>query len=514
MHELKEQCQVVHYVPVTVVWFKRDLRISDHPALDSAIKSDLPVICLFNLEPERIQRDDVDSIHIEWELDCLRKLQRSLESIGGKLLFHYGRAVDRLEQLHTDYHIDHLYSSEETGLQWSWDRDKDVAKWSKSSGVEFTEFPTNGVIRGLKSRDHWKALRDHRVDAPLVNTPVQMKAPDGLQSDTVPLLSELGIPSRSLTDRPEPGEKAALAVLFSFLDGRGRTYRKSMSSPLLGKEACSRLSPYIAVGCISIRQILHHTRRKLAKVKKHPRSADNRGWTTSLSSFQSRLAWHCHFIQRLEHEATMDSIALNPELDEQLERIFDQEKFDAWAYGFTGWPFFDACMRSLIATGWINFRMRAMLQSVASYTLWLPWRETGMHMARMFLDYEPGIHWSQIHMQSGVTGINSIRAYSVEKQAMDHDPTGEFIRTWVKELRDVPEQYIHHPWRMTEEQQKTFSCRIGKDYPAPIVDEKESRKEGISAAYGAKGHPAAKTRATQVYLIHGSRKRQQSARRS
>ena len=100
----------------------------------------------------------------------------------------------------------------------------------------------------------------------------------------------------------------------------------------------------------------------------------------------------------------MDEIAINPELDELLNRQLDQRKFIAWRDGKTGWPFFDACMRYLTATGWINFRMRAMLQSVASYTLWLPWQATGTHLANLFMDYEPGIHWSQAQNAIGRDG--------------------------------------------------------------------------------------------------------------
>ena len=203
----------------------------------------------------------------------------------------------------------------------------------------------------------------------------------------------------------------------------------------------------------------------------------------------------------------MDEIAINPELDGHLERSHDEERYQAWADGQTGWPFFDACMRSLTATGWINFRMRAMLQSVASYTLWLPWQDTGMHLARLFLDYEPGIHWSQVHMQSGVTGINSVRAYSVRKQSEDQDPEGNFIREWVPELTSVPAEFIHEPWLMTQEQQVLYTCEIGTDYPAPIVDEKTSRKEGVSKSYSAKSKPDVKKRSILVYEVHGSRKR-------
>ncbi len=494
-------------VAVSVVWFKRDLRISDNQALSTAVSTGLPIICLFNLEPERINRDDTDGIHIEWELDCLEELRKSLESIGGKLLFHHGSVVDELSRIHQQFDITSVFSHEETGLQWSWERDKQVAVWCENNNVEFNEFATNGIVRKLKSRDNWKKLRDSRVTSEIIETPKKIDSPSGLESSIIPTLLELEIRARQLKDRLIPGEKAAFAVLFSFLDERGRDYRKGMSSPITGRDMCSRLSPYISAGCISIKQIFYHTRRKQKKVKLDPRSKENRGWTSSLSSFQSRLAWHCHFVQRLELEATMDTIALNPELDDELQRQFDQQRFVAWSEGNTGWPFFDACMRSLIATGWINFRMRAMLQSVASYTLWLPWQITGNHLARCFLDYEPGIHWSQVHMQSGVTGINSVRAYSVRKQSEDQDPEGMFIRQWVPELSGVPTEFIHEPWLMSNEQQLEFNCVIGKDYPEPIVDEKLTRKEGVSKSYSAKSKAHVKQRSKLVYELHGSRKK-------
>ena len=183
----------------------------------------------------------------------------------------------------------------------------------------------------------------------------------------------------------------------------------------------------------------------------------------NLNAFSSRVLWRCHFIQRLEVEATQNYISLNPELDSKINRILDKDKFDAWKFGKTGWPFFDACMRSLTATGWINFRMRAMIQSVAAYTLWLPWKETGNHLANLFIDYEPGIHWSQVNMQSGITGINAVRAYSIIKQSTDHDLEGEFIRKWVPELKAVPNSFIHEPWLMSEETQEKVGVNIGFD---------------------------------------------------
>ena len=492
---------------VSLVWLRRDLRLADNPALAQAKADGRPILFLFHLDSERLERHDVDGIHVQWELDCLDNLREEVEGKGGVVLFRFGQILDSLNELHDHYNIHTIYGNEESGLQWSWNRDKSVATWCNENDVQFEEFPSNGVIRRLRSRDDWKALRDRRIDSSLVEAPLRIRAPENAQSDEIPSASELGFEVRELQQRPAPGESAAMDTLFSFLDERGRGYRKGMSSPISGEIMCSRLSPYLSTGCISIRQIFYHTKRKQRRIKTNPRSAENRGWSGSLSSFQSRLAWHCHFMQRLEAEATLDEQSMNPELDALLERPFDEEKFRAWSEGTTGWPFFDACMRYLRATGWINFRMRAMLQSVASYTLWLPWRSSGAHLARQFLDYEPGIHWSQIQMQSGVTGINSVRAYSILKQSQDQDPEGEFIKRWVPELKDVPSEHIHEPWLMSDEEQREASCIIGTDYPEPIVDEKETRKEGISQAYKAKADAEAKRRSKLVYLVHGSRKR-------
>ena len=119
----------------------------------------------------------------------------------------------------------------------------------------------------------------------------------------------------------------------------------------------------------------------------------------------------------------------------------------------------------MLHTGWINFRMRAMLASFAAYNLWLDWRLYAPHLGRCFLDYEPGIHYPQLQMQAGVTGINALRVYSVTKQAKDHDPTGEFIKAWVPELRNVPVKYIHEPWMMPQHVQSTVGVLV-VPYPA------------------------------------------------
>ena len=491
---------------IEVVWFKRDLRTLDNPPLSDASSSGLPVLCLFLVEPQRLTQPDCDPIHIEWELDCAYELRKKLEMMGANLHIIHNDALEAIQDIHTKYTISRIRSHEETGTEWSFDRDKRVSKWCSENKVDWIEYPNNGVIRGMKGRDKWKTSRDRRMGLDLLSSPKKIVGLQSAPSNVT--LKSIGMSRRPIIHRPKPGQDAAIDVLRSFLSSRGESYRWSMSSPSLAVDHCSRLAPYFSTGCISIRRVVQTTSSKMRLLKEARSRGENvGGWLQSLSSFQSRLAWHCHFIQKLEMEPTLDIRAQNPLIDRSMNRQMDEERFRAWSEGKTGWPFFDACMRSLIATGWINFRMRAMMMSAASYNLWLPWRETGLHLARQFLDYEPGIHWSQVGMQSGTTGINTVRAYSVIKQGRDHDPKGSFIRNWVLELGNVPDEYIHEPWKMPEALQNELDCVIGKNYPAPILEEASARKEGVKRTYAARSSDETRDASKKVYQKHGSRRR-------
>jgi deoxyribodipyrimidine photo-lyase len=226
-----------------------------------------------------------------------------------------------------------------------------------------------------------------------------------------------------------------------------------------------------------------------------------------MAAFEGRLHWHCHFIQKLESEPRIEWENLQRATEGLRPEPGDPERLGAWMRGETGWPFVDACMRYLAHNGWINFRMRAMLMSVASYQLWLPWREPGLHLARRFLDYEPGIHWPQVQMQSGTTGINTLRIYNPQKQSMDQDPEGRFIRTWVPELAPVATDWIHSPWRMPEAEQRRCGVRIGRDYPVPLVDHQAAAREARQRIQQARRAADARAESNGIYRRHGSRKR-------
>ena len=220
-------------------------------------------------------------------------------------------------------------------------------------------------------------------------------------------------------------------------------------------------------------------------------------WLRALQAFSGRLRWHCHFIQKLEDEPALEFDNLHPAYNGLREAGAGSAHFEAWASGKTGFPMVDACMRALQETGWINFRMRAMLMSFASYHLWLHWRDTGLHLARLFVDYEPGIHYSQCQMQSGTTGINTIRIYNPIKQGIDHDPDAAFIKRWVPELADVSAAQIHTPASLQG---------LPVAYPQPIVDEASARRMAADKIYSIRQDDGHAVVAQRIVQKHGSRK--------
>ncbi len=494
---------------VQIVWFCRDLRTTDHGPLAAAVASGLPCLYLYVYEPEQLQAEDFSTAHFEFLNRCLAELDDRLRQLGARLTLRHGRLPDVFEALHREYGIIEIHSHEETGNWLSYQRDRRVRAWARGAGVRLTEHACNGVVRRLSDRDAWSGIWKQRMRATLIPEPARVPQSPDIASLAPLTVQQAGLAPLSHPSQQTGGRTQGLAWLQSFLETRGLHYRSEMSSPLTAAESCSRISPYLAFGCLSVREAVQAGRETLWRLRTRQQQGESldAAWFQSLASFESRLAWRCHFIQKLEDEPAIEFRNVNPAFDGLRENEFRPDLFHAWCESRTGYPMVDACMRFLQAGGWLNFRMRAMLMSFAAYHLWLHWRQPSLFLARLFLDYEPGIHYCQCQMQSGVTGINAIRIYSPARQAADQDPQGEFIRRWVPELDGVPDEWIAEPHRMSRLQQDLFGCRIGRDYPLPIVHHETAFRSAQARIFAARSTVLARQQSASVYQKHGSRRR-------
>lgn len=455
----------------TVVhWFRRDLRVSDNTSLFRAARDGDRVLPLFLLDDHYAADPNVGPARLRFLRESLEDLERSLADLGSRLVVRAGPAARALPALVAEVGASAVYANFEIG-PYPERRDREAGEALEAVGAKLVLFPDallvepDAIGTGAGAPytvfspffRKWQAAEK----APPLSGPAGREAPavEGVSLGRVAAWRDLAPDAES----PRGGEREAARLLARFTAGPLETYETDRDFP--AREGTSRLSPHLHFGTVSPRTVL---------------AAASAAPARAARKFLGELAWREFFHHLLFHFPAVAEDSFRPEFRE-FPWSTDEGAFAAWRAGRTGYPFVDAGMRQLSRTHWMHNRARMTVASFLTKDLHLDWRLGEKWFEHELADADAannngGWQWAA---GTGADAAPYFRILNPVLQSKRFDPDGVYIRRFVPELSRVPREAIHEPWTMTPLEERTAGCRIGVDYPVPIVDHSREREAAL-----------------------------------
>jgi len=453
-----------------LLWLRRDLRVYDHPALHAALAAAEHVVPVFCFDPRILGGRHASGPRTQFLLDCLADLDRSLRERGGALVVRRGPPERELAALAEEVGAREVHFSFDT-TAYARRRGERVHATLVAAGLALHEHPGVNVVEDARAQ-RTGAGKPYTVFTPFYKSclqaphrevlpaPERVPLPDGLDAGVLPSLEDLGLSER-VPDAIPAGESQARARLEAFVEGPIEGYGSGQDR--MGADRTSRLSPYLHFGCLSPREVLERA------------SGEGQG----PERFRRQLYWADFYNHVIHHFPENAREEFQERFRGTLEWPGTDEHFRAWAEGRTGYPLVDAGMRQLAAEGWMHNRARLVVGSFLIKDLGVDWRRGEAHFMRLLIDGDEAVNngnWQWIASTGTDPAPFFRRLYNPTRQMETHDPKGAYVRRYVPELREVPDEHVREPWAMPREAQEAAGCAIGIDYPEPIVDHAEARR--------------------------------------
>ncbi|PKP83540.1 MAG: deoxyribodipyrimidine photolyase [Alphaproteobacteria bacterium HGW-Alphaproteobacteria-18] len=467
-----------------VLWFREDLRLTDNPALDAAVRSGRPLICLYVRETGAGAPRAMGGASQWWLDKSLSSLSASLEEIGGTLLLRSGRAEVIIPALAEETGADAVFWNRRYGMP---ERETDAAikKTLKDRGVDCQSFNGRLLMEpwDLKTggggwykvfTPFWRALQAQYRPPPFLPSPNRITpAPAETESlkdwDLHPRTPDW---SHGIRAAWEPGEKGALKRLDDFLAGPLGNYASTRNLPGV-PTGTSKLSPHLRFGEIGPAQIWRAVQARLAAQQADEESAH---------VFLSEIAWREFSYMLLYFNPALATDNYNTNFTRMRWRQ-DDYGFTAWCRGQTGYPIVDAGMRELWCTGWMHNRVRMITASFLTKHLLLPWQLGEQWFWDTLVDADPAANpasW-QWTAGSGADAAPYFRVFNPITQGQKFDERGEYVRRWCPELERLPDKYLHAPFDADPETLSHARVRLGTNYPKAIVEHALGRQRALDA---------------------------------